>query len=421
MASHFKIVGIFLPHKTLQVKSGIHGDAALTFKFPEVNNPFLRSAFFGLCSGSLSGLATTIFLSLLDQATTYRTQHLEVIWLLPLAGLAVGWIYDRFGTGAQGGNNLIIDQILVPKNRLPWLMAPLILFSTLITHLFGGSAGREGTAVQMGASLSDQITRFLRVSPKERKILLIAGAGAGFGSAIGTPWAGVFFGMEMIHFYRFKIVGLLECLIASWVAYGVTHVLRAPHTVFPSPDSVPFQGLLFVAVAVAGILWGILGGSFASITHLIEAQFNRWTTRAYLKSLLGGVCLVLLYRWEGSYRYVGLGMAEIQEAFRIPAQLSNVLYKFLFTAITLGSGFKGGEFVPLVFMGTLLGSFLSGYFPGSLEILTSVGFAAVFAGVSQTPFSCSILLMELFGIQMAPYALLGCFISYTVAARFKKI
>lgn len=379
--------------------------------------PLLKSLFLSGLSGTLAGVATSAFLFLLNQVTSYRSGHLAIIWLLPIAGYLIGFIYDRFGSQSQSGNNLIIDQILLPKERLPFLMAPLILLSTLITHLFGGSVGREGTAVQMGASLSDQLSRFFPISAQERKILLISGAGAGFGAAIGTPWAGVFFGMEMIHFRRFKIVGLLECMVASWVAYGVTIWLKAPHTILPRPSFVSLNWHWLLAVCFCGVLWGLLGGSFVRFTHFLEGKFKKGFSKAPVRTFIGGLILVILFSLEGSYRYVGLGISSIQEAFFSRASILDVIYKFGFTALTIGAGFKGGEFIPLVFMGTCLGSFFSHFFPGSQEILASVGFAAVFAGTSKTPFSCSLVILELFGFALAPYALLGCFMSYLVASR----
>jgi len=330
----------------------------------------------------------------------------------------MGWLYQKYGAGTQVGSQLIIDQILDPKTKLPLRMAPLIFLSTLMTHFFGGSAGREGTAVQMGASLSDQLTSIFKLSPSERRILLVSGAGAGFGAAIGAPWAGVVFGMEMVHFRRFKVIGFLECLVASWSAFAFSHFLHAPHTRLPTPEF-PKGMALLLAVSAVAICFGILGVSFVKFTHGIEALFRKYIPHPIFRPFIGGILLAGFFFWEGSFRFSGLGIEEIERAFSTPTPLYDVGLKFLFTSLTLGAGFKGGEFIPLVFMGAGLGSFLSPFVSTAPSQMAALGFAAVFASASQTPLSCSLMAIELFGWGIAPYALLACFLSYFTAARIR--
>ena len=171
---------------------------------------YCRWTFFSILSGLLAGLAATVFLYFLDWATETRDLNPIIIWALPVAGFVIGWVYLKWGQKAGKGHNLILDEINDPKEVLPLRMAPLVLGGTLLTHLFGGSAGREGTAVQMGATLSDQLSRFFKIENIERKILLVTGAGAGFGAAIGTPWAGVIFGMEVVQVGQLQIIAIIE-------------------------------------------------------------------------------------------------------------------------------------------------------------------------------------------------------------------
>lgn len=206
---------------------------------------YIRWTFFSALCGVLSGIAASIFLISLDWVTKTRTGFPAIIWGLPLAGLIIGLVYHHFGKDVAAGNNLILDEIHDPKRTVPFHMAPLILLGTVITHLFGGSAGREGTAVQMGASLSDQLTRFFKIEPEERKILLTAGAGAGFGAAIGAPWAGMVFGMEVINIGRLRLFAWFECLVASFAGYYTAVFLNAPHSAYP-------------AIEVPGVDWRIL-------------------------------------------------------------------------------------------------------------------------------------------------------------------
>jgi H+/Cl- antiporter ClcA len=327
----------------------------------------------------------------------------------------IGLLFHHFGKDVAGGTHLILDEIHDPKKTIPIHMAPFIFVSTLLTHLVGGSAGREGTAVQIGASLSDQLSLLFNIAPDDRKRLLMAGAGAGFGAAIGVPLAGAIFGMEVLYVGKLKVVALPECLIASFTATYTARFLGAPHTIYPHfyEQGLHLKSLLIVAVA--GVLFGLAARLFIILTHGIEKNMHRFITYPPYRPFLGGLILAGAFYWEHSYRYVGLGLSVIIQAFHLPASFHDPLYKIGFTALTIGSGFKGGEFVPLIFIGTTLGSTLSIIVPGSLQLLASVGFSAVFAAASNTPLACTVMAIELFGIGVWPYALVACFVGYYVS------
>lgn len=371
-----------------------------------------RWSLLALLTGVLAGLATAIFLISLDWATSTRELYPLIIWILPLAGLSLGWIYHQYGQDIKAGNNLILDEIHDPKKVIPLKMTPFILIGTVATHLFGGSAGREGTAVQMGASLADQLNRFFKIETIERKILLVAGAGAGFGAAIGTPLAGIVFGMEVIHVGKLKSFAWLECTIASFVAYYTSVYLGAPHSVYPKIEIPALDLKILFYILIAGIIFGLASRSFAFITHEIEGLSVKLISYPPLRPFIGGVLLVALFYLEGSYHYVGLGIQYIQQALQQPATLHEPIFKTFFSALTIGTGFKGGEFIPLVFIGTTLGSYLSIFLPVSFQLLGATGFAALFAGASNTPIACSLMAMEIFGYEIAPYAIAACFMSY---------
>jgi H+/Cl- antiporter ClcA len=375
-------------------------------------NRYLRWTFFSAISGVLAGIASSVFLISLEWATNTRDKAPVIIWALPIAGFFIGWTYHHFGKNVATGNNLILDEIHDPKKVIPVHMAPFILVGTILTHLFGGSAGREGTAVQMGASLSDQLTHFFRIEPEERKILLAAGAGAGFGAAVGAPWTGVLFGMEVINVGKLRLFAWFECFVASFVGFGVSHLLRAPHSQFPPIEipSVDAKTLFFVGVA--GIAFGISAKLFSMSTHLVERTAKRFISYPPLKPLIGGFLVVTLFYLEGTYRYVGLGIPYIQEALTNQVGFNEPLLKSIFTSLTIGTGFKGGEFIPLVFIGTTLGSALALVLPISFSLLAAVGFAAVFGGASNTPIACTLMTMEIFGYRIGPFAFVACFMSY---------
>nr|BFD67062.1 voltage-gated chloride channel family protein [Bdellovibrio sp. HAGR004] len=378
---------------------------------PRVKN-LLKRIILSAITGVMAGAAAAVFLFALDRATRWRELHPQIMWFLPLAGLLLGVFYHLYGRSVEKGTGLILEQIHDPQNIIPLRMAPMILLGTVLTHLFGGSAGREGTAVQMGSSLADQLSRFFSISKEERKVLLIAGAGAGFSAAIGAPWAGALFGLEVIQVGRLRLFALGECLMAAFVAHFFCRWLGAPHSIFPPVTDLNYSAMSFVWVLVAGLCFGIAANVFMRFTHAVESLQKRFVKSPMWRPFFGGVLLVLLYWWQGSDRYAGLGIPVIQEAFQQSLSWWDPVLKALLTGVTIGSGFKGGEFIPLVFIGTSLGSALAGALPLGLPLLAALGFAAVFGAAANTPIACAIMACELFGWQIAPYALLACWVAY---------
>ncbi|WP_374033209.1 voltage-gated chloride channel family protein [Bdellovibrio bacteriovorus] len=363
----------------------------------------------------MAGMAAAVFLITLNAATLWRESHPWLIWLLPLAGALIGYVYHKHGQNTDKGTGLVLEQIHDPSNIIPFRMAPMVLLGTVLTHLFGGSAGREGTAVQMGASLADQLNHLIKISPEDRKVLLIAGAGAGFSAAIGAPLAGALFGLEVIQVGRLRLFALAECLVASFVAYYVCRLLGAPHSAFGPVGEISYSALGFVAVFGAGLVFGLAANVFMRFTHLVERLQKRFVKHPVLKPFVAGVLLVLLFHLEGSFRFVGLGIPVIQDYFTQAASFMDPVYKTLFTGLTVGSGFKGGEFIPLVFVGSGLGSALSVVLPLSISLLAALGFAAVFGAAANTPLACAVMACEIFGWSIAPYALLACVVAYFVS------
>lgn len=362
--------------------------------------------------GLLAGMGAYVFLYFLEKANFYFQSHHDLLFLLPLAGLLIGWVYHKYGKDSHKGTHLILEEIHDPKKVLPLRMAPFILFSTVLTHLTGGSAGREGTAVQIGASLSDQLSRVFKVPMLERKILLVAGTSAGFGAALGAPIAGAIFGMEVLHIGKFKAFAVLECFIASFVSYYTAQFLGAPHSQYPQTAEFLWDFKVFFLVLFSGVLFGLVVRFFITSTHLVESLLNRWIPKTYWQPFFMGLVLVALFHIEGSFRFNALGLEMIQNSFQNPVSLEVPLLKSLFTSLTIGSGFKGGEFIPLVYVGSTLGNCLAQFFSLSLPLFASLGFVAVFAGASKTPITCTLLAMELFGYRIGPWAFLCCWCSY---------
>lgn len=365
-----------------------------------------------LLVAALSGSASALFLISLDWATQTRQAHRWLIWLLPLAGLCVGWVYLHFGQSVEAGNNLLIDEIHDPQKTVPLRMAPLILLSTVISHVFGASVGREGTAVQMGGALSDQLTQLFQLSPADRRVMLMAGISAGFASVFGTPLAGAVFGLEVLMLGRMRYDALWPCFVAAIAADQVTGLWGVHHTHYASGALPAVSAWTLGAVIVAGALFGLVGMAFATSTHALSAFMKRHIAYAPLRPLLGGAVLAVLTWWTGAWRYAGLGTDVIEQALLQPVPAWDWAAKMLLTVGALGSGFKGGEVTPLFFIGTTLGNALAPLLHLPIGMMAALGFVAVFAGAANTPLACTLMAMELFGAPIGVYAALACVVSY---------
>jgi H+/Cl- antiporter ClcA len=365
-----------------------------------------------LAAGTLSAL----FLTALNWVTNYREAHLWLIYLLPLAGLAIGLIYHYKGENVVRGNNLVFDTIHNPQEVIPFRMLPLVLGGTLITHLFGGSAGREGTALQMAASAADQLHRPFKLTKEERSILLIAGLSAGFASVFGTPLAGAIFGIEVLLIRKFPIKAIIPSLIAAYLGAYVTELWGVGHTIYHIAE-VPSLSLKGMGLGIlAGVIFGLAAVLFVKSTHYIS-QLSKFIKYAPLRPLIGGMLIVIAFMLLNSTKYLGLGIPEIVKSFEQPSLPQDFLLKILLTAITLGFGFKGGEVTPLFFIGATLGSALSLVLPLPISLLAGMGFVAVFSAAAKTPIACCFMAVELFGISCGIYVAIACIVAYLVSGR----
>ncbi len=365
-----------------------------------------------LVVAALAGSASAGFLASLEWATEWRESHLWILALLPLGGFFVGWLYLKLGQSVEGGNNLIIDEIHDPKKIIPLRMTPLVLFGTVASHFFGASVGREGTALQMGGSLADQLTRPLRLDGEDRRILLMAGLSAGFSSIFGTPLAGAIFGLEVLAIGKLRYDAIFPCFVAAIVANEVTLAWGIKHTLYHISAFPSASALGLMAAVVAGAVFGIVGMLFSKITHSIAHYFKSKISYAPLRPFVGGIVIVIAVWALGTTKYIGLGIPTIVAAFSTHLAPWDFALKFAFTALCLGAGFKGGEVTPLFFIGAALGNTLSLFLPLPGPLLSGMGFVAVFAGAANTPISSTLMAIELFGPQAGVFAGIACVTSY---------
>lgn len=369
----------------------------------------------------LIGIASAGFLKGLEWAAAIRNDNMWLLWLLPVGGFCIGLVYHLVGQEVEAGNNLILDRINLPKGVIPLKMAPLVLFGTIGTHLFGGSAGREGTAVQMGGAIADQFGPIFKLKKRDKQLLLISGVAAGFSSVFGTPLAGAIFGLEVFLMGKITYEAILPAFTSAIVANYVCHLagganyFNISHTHYDIGHVPEITAPNLLWVCLAGVVFGLAGMTFSKLTKFFSTQFKKYISYPPLRPFVGGVFVVGLAYAFGT-RYLGLGVPVIESAFLHQEVPSAFILKLLFTAVTLGAGFKGGEVTPLFFIGATLGSALSLIVDLPTGLLAGIGFVAVFSSAANTPIATIFMGIELFGHEggheAAIYIALGCVIAY---------
>jgi len=372
------------------------------------------------------GSAVALFLWLLSAAIHYRFAHPWLLYLLPLAGIGIHFAYRLYGKSSEKGNNLIIDEIHQPGAGVPKRMGPLILATTVITHLFGGSAGREGTAVQIGGSIANWFASQFKLDEQATRTLLTAGIAAGFGAVFGTPFTGTIFAVEVLTNQRVKYNALLPCLVAGFVGDMTVSAWHIKHTAYHI-DYIPagIDWLLLLKVVLASVFFGLASWAFADMAHRVKAIFIKLLKHTWMIPVVGGLLIIGLTYIIGKPDYLSLGVepeypgaVTIVSAFNPDgADVFSWFWKLLYTTLTLSTGFKGGEVTPLFYIGATLGNTLAGLLSAPVSLFAGLGFIAVFSGATKTPIACTIMGMELFGPQHALFFAVACFVAYLFSGR----
>lgn len=389
----------------------------------------------GSVLGILTGSSCALFLWLLDHCSRLQAENSWLLWLLPAAGVLIGLVYSTIGKSTELGNNLILNEIHEPGAGIPLRMAPLVMLSTLVTHLFGGSAGREGTAVQMGGSLASGLSRLLPwLSAEDRKILLTAGIASGFAGVFGTPVAGMIFAVEVLTVGRLNSTSILPCMIAAIVgdqtclAWGIGHTQYSIASLIPKEAAshlAPVDGRLLLCTIFAGVAFGLASLIFSEGSHALSRQFRKFISNPLLRPFVGGVLVIILFFIAGTDDYLGLGVTAaddqsvtIVKAFQADgARGWSWLWKLVFTVVTLSSGFKGGEVTPLFFIGATLGNMLSSHLGVPSDLFAGLGFVAVFAAATNCPLASTVMAVELFGGEYLLYFTVACLVACFVSGR----
>jgi H+/Cl- antiporter ClcA len=381
-------------------------------KIKEILVSIFKWIFICVLTGVFSGSASAFFLVSLEWVTQFRLQHDWIIWLLPIGGLVIGLSYYYWGETVVKGNNLLLEEYENPKKVIPFKMAPLVLLGTLITHFFGGSAGREGTAVQMGGAIADQLTKLFKLDNSERRILIILGISAGFASVFGTPLAGAVFALEVLYFSKVSFKSIVLSFLVAYVAYFTVEFWQVAHTHYYIYEVPEISINAIEWTVILGIIFGLTSMLFSRSTHFWSTLFSNNIKYPPLRPFIGGIVLAIAFAGFGFTKFAGLGVPFIVNSFSNANPWYDFLLKILFTGFTLGAGFKGGEVTPLFFIGATLGSALSLIVPLPVALLAGMGFVAVFSGATHTPIACTIMGIELFGIEPGIFIAIASIVAY---------
>jgi H+/Cl- antiporter ClcA len=376
------------------------------------------------------GSIVAFFLWLLGAAIHFRFNHYWLLYLLPVAGLFIHFIYQLIGKSAEKGNNLIMEQIHKEGGGIPKRMTPIIVITTVITHLFGGSAGREGTAVQIGGSIASMFGGWFKLKGLDMRLILTAGVAAGFGAVFGTPLTGAIFAMEVLTIGRIQYDALLPALIAAIIgditvsAWHVQHVHyqieKFSYSPFMVSDLFHIDLLLLGKVMISSAVFGLASFLFAGMVHEIKSMCLNIFKHKWMIPVFGGLVIIGLTLLLGKPDYLSLGVdAEYSGAVTLPSAFHaggsdtwSWFWKTLYTTVTLGTGFKGGEVTPLFYIGATLGNTLATVLDAPVSLFAALGFIAVFAGATNTPLACTFMGIELFGGEHALLFAVACFTAY---------
>ena len=372
---------------------------------------------FSILVGLVVGLCGTAFCYGLIGATNIRLAHPWLIFLLPVGGLVIVGLYHILQNEKDTGTNLVISAIH-SGDKLPFKMAPLIFISTIITHLFGGSAGREGAALQMGGSLGNSIGKLFRFDDKDRNVMIMCGMSAAFSALFGTPMAAAIFSMEMISVGVMYYNALVPCVISSLVAHGVADCFGVTNEFFLI-ESIPKFGLkTAIEISILAALCALVSILFCVSIHGTERLYKKFFKNPFIRVFAGGVFVIIATLLVGNQTYNGTGMNIIAQCIEGTVKPETFILKILFTALTLSAGYKGGEIVPSFCTGAAFGCLFGNLLGFSPTLCTAVGMTSVFCGVTNCPISSLLISFELFGYDGMPYFLLAISFSYMMSGYF---
>ncbi|MEG2324036.1 MAG: chloride channel protein [Anaerovoracaceae bacterium] len=378
---------------------------------------FIKWIIIATIVGTISGGVGTAFRLAVESANVFRGENSWLIYALPVGGLVIVAAYKICKVKLSIGTDHVIDSIRT-EDQVPIRLGPLIFVSTIITHLFGGCAGREGAALQLGGCIGTHVGKLFKLDDKDMSLIVLSGMSGVFAALFGTPLTAVFFALEVISVGVIYYSGLVPCLVSALVAYSISGYFGFDLEIDVMLNIPGFGPITVAQVAVLGICSALISILFIFSMDRIDDFFEHFFKNQYIRIFVGGVIIVLLSLIFTSGRYNGSGMRVIFEALGGNSNWWDPLLKILFTVITLGVGFKGGEIVPTFFIGATMGCFIGGLIGLDPGFAAAIGLIATFCGVINSPVASIILGVELFGAQGLLFFGIACSISYMLSGYY---
>ena len=364
-------------------------------------------------TGAVGGAVGSVFNLSVAYATGLRQTYPWLLWFLPLAGIATAGLY-RLAKMEDEGTNTIIDSVHFGEN-VPTILVPVIFIATVLTHICGGSAGREGAALQIGGGLGCSIGRLFRLDEKDLRLAILCGMSAVFSALFGTPLTAALFALEVISVGVFHYSGLVPCIASALAAFGVTRLAGIAPTRFILV-MLPLSANILWRVAILAVICGLISAVFCYVMHNAERLASQRIADPFLRTAIGGALVIALTYLVGTTDHNGTGMNVIKSAVELGrASSSAFFWKIVFTALTIGFGFKGGEIVPTFFIGATLGCVVGPLLGLPAGFAAAIGLVATFCGAVNCPIAAIILSVELFGSTELTYFAVACGISYMLS------
>lgn len=377
---------------------------------------FIKSIVIASIVGIVVGLVSVCFHISIEKATELRIEYSWVMWFLPLGGVAIVWLYQKAGMEKDRGTNFVLEAVR-DNNELTIKTAPLIFISTVITHLFGGSSGREGAALQIGGSISSYIGKAIKLDEKEQRLITMCGMSAGFAALFGTPVTAVIFSMEVITVGVMHYSAIVPCVVSAVVGSYTAKKLGVPETFFVIKGIPEIGTVVLLKILVLGVLFAAVSMLFCLLlkkTHILYEKIHNKMFAAFV----GGIVIIALTYIFGTKDYNGAGMNVINAAASGEAKPEAFLLKMILTAATLGAGFKGGEIVPTLFVGATFGNVAAEIIGLNPSFGAGLGMVALFCGVTNCPLTSIILSIELFGSEGILFYTIVCAVSYKLSGYY---
>jgi H+/Cl- antiporter ClcA len=392
----------------------------ITYSTAKVRRPVLTLCKWGVCSvvmGLLVGLIGALFYLAIHSATNYRLAHPRILFLMPVAGLVIIAMYHLLHSLKNSGTNLVI-QAIQSDEEIPLKVSLLIIISTLITHLVGGSAGKEGAALQIGGSFGNRIANMFHLDERDTKIMIMCGMSACFSALFGTPMAAAIFSMEVVSVGLMHYAALVPCVLSSLIASGVSaffDIHPTAYDVAAAPALVLNSGCRIILLSAFFALASIL---FCVVLHKNNELYSKFLKNPYVRIFAGGLIVMVIDLILQTNDYMGAGNEVIARSFTTPQEWYVFLLKLFMTSLTLSAGFKGGEIVPSLFIGATLGSFLSVFIGLPTDLCAACGMVGVFCGVTNCPITSLLLSIEMFGTGNVHYYLITIAVSYLLSGYY---